>query len=85
MPKSKLLELMRSVIRLRHYSLRTEQSYIHWVKRFIIFHKKKHPAEMGERDITAFLTHLAVNRNVSASTKTRHYLQFSFCTNMYLK
>lgn len=71
MPKSKLLELMRSVIRLRHYSLRTEQSYIHWVKRFIIFHKRRHPAEMGEREITAFLTHLAVNRNVSASTQNQ--------------
>ena len=71
MPKSQLLEKMRMEIRLRHYSLRTEQSYIHWVRRFILFHNKRHPAEMGEREITAYLTHLAVDRKVSASTQNQ--------------
>lgn len=71
MPKSALLENMRAVIRLHHYSLRTEQSYIHWVKRFILYHKKRHPSEMGEREITGFLTYLAVNRKVSASTQNQ--------------
>jgi len=71
MPKSQLLEKMRAEIRLRHYSLRTEQSYIHWVRRFILFHNKRHPAEMGEREVTAYLTHLAVDRKVSASTQNQ--------------
>ncbi len=71
MPKSQLLEKMRMEIRLRHYSLRTEQSYIHWVRRFILFHNKRHPAEMGESEITAYLTHLAVDRKVSASTQNQ--------------
>lgn len=71
MPKSKLLEKMRAEIRLRHYSLRTEQSYIHWVRRFILYHNKRHPAEMGKREITAFLSYLAVDRKVSASTQNQ--------------
>ena len=66
MSKSPLLERVRNAIRIRHYSLRTEQSYIHWIRRFILFHKKRHPNDMGEREISAFLTDLAVNRNVVA-------------------
>jgi len=71
MPKSRLLEQVRAEIRVRHYSLRTEQIYIHWVKRYILFHGKRHPADMGEREISAFLTDLAVNRNVAASTQNQ--------------
>jgi len=66
MSKSPLLEKVRSAIRVRHYSLRTEQAYIHWVRRFILFHNKRHPAEMGETEISAFLTYLAVDRKVAA-------------------
>ena len=71
MARSTLLEKVRSTIRVRHYSLRTEQAYIHRIRRFILFHNKRHPDEMGEPEITAFLSYLAVNRNVSASTQNQ--------------
>ena len=71
MPKSPLLERVRNEIRIRHYSLRTEQSYIHWIRRFIFFHNKRHPNDMGEHEISAFLTDLAVNRKVAASTQNQ--------------
>jgi hypothetical protein len=67
--KPRLLDQVRQVIRIKHYSLRTEESYINWIKRFIFFHNKKHPKDMGEKEITQFLSHLAVNRNISASTQ----------------
>ncbi len=62
---------MREAIRARHYSLRTEEAYVAWIRRFILFHGKRHPAEMGETEINAFLTHLAVRGSVSASTQTQ--------------
>ncbi len=62
---------MRAAARVRHYSYRTEQAYVHWVRRFILFHGKRHPAEMGEAEVGAFLTHLAVSREVSASTQNQ--------------
>ncbi|HSW00403.1 MAG TPA: integron integrase [Sedimentisphaerales bacterium] len=62
---------MREALRSRHYSRRTEQTYCHWVKRFIYFHNVRHPAEMGEPEINAFLTHLAVKQKVSASTQNQ--------------
>jgi len=65
----RLLDQVRSEIRKRHYSLRTEQSYVHWIKRFILFHEKRHPREMGAAEIEAFLSDLAVARNVAASTQ----------------
>jgi len=71
MPKSRLLEQIRAEIRVRHYSLRTEQTYIHWARRFILFHSKRHPSEMGEREVSDFLTDLAVNRKVSSSTQNQ--------------
>lgn len=55
----------------RHYSRRTEDSYVHWIRRFILFHGKRHPLEMGEREITAFLSDLAVAKNVAASTQNQ--------------
>jgi site-specific recombinase XerD len=64
----KLLEQVRDLIRLKHYSLRTEAAYLHWIKEYITFHKKRHPAEMGSSEISQFLSHLAVNRKVAAST-----------------
>jgi len=69
--KPKLLERIRQVIRTKHYSRRTEDAYIGWVHRFIVFHNKRHPHEMGAAEITQFLTHLAVNGNVAASTQNQ--------------
>lgn len=65
----KLLDQVRSEIRKRHYSLRTEQSYVQWIKRFILFHGKRHPRGMGAPEVEAFLSDLAVQQNVSASTQ----------------
>jgi len=69
--KPRLLELVRDAIRRRHYSRRTEQTYIHWIKRFIYFSERRHPAEMGSEEVTAFLNHLARERNVAANTKNQ--------------
>ncbi len=70
-PKPKLLDQVRLAIRARHYSIRTEQAYVAWIKRFIFFHGVRHPAEMGESEINQFLTDLAVNKKVSASTQNQ--------------
>lgn len=67
----KLLDRMRRIIRLKHYSLRTEQAYLHWAKRFILFHGKRHPETMGAGEVTAFLSHLAVDRHCAASTQNQ--------------
>ena len=67
----KLLDQVRRAITARHYSYRTEKSYIGWIKRFIIFHGKRHPVQMGEAEITAFLSALATQRRVSASTQSQ--------------
>ena len=71
MAKSPLLERLREAIRVRHYSIRTEKSYVQWVKYFILFHGKRHPAEMGAEEIVAYLNHLAITRRVSASTQNQ--------------
>ena len=67
----RLMDQVRDVLRVHHYSLRTEQSYTHWIKRFILFHGKRHPREMGKNEIAAFLTHLAVQKDVSPSTQNQ--------------
>ena len=67
----KLLERMRIHLRTRHYSIRTEEAYIDWARRFIVFHGKRHPQEMGAAEVEAFLSHLAVDRQVSASTQNQ--------------
>lgn len=67
----KLMDRFREALRSRHYSRRTEETYCHWVKRFIFFHHVRHPAEMAESEINAFLTNLAVKDRVSASTQTQ--------------
>jgi len=69
--QSAFLARVASVIRTKHYSIRTEQAYIDWIRRFILFHGKRHPGDMGEREVVAFLTHLAVQRNVAASTQNQ--------------
>ena len=71
MSKLKLLDMVINQIRLKHYSIRTEESYVSWIKRFILFHNKQHPKKMGEEEVERFLSHLAVNRKVSASTQNQ--------------
>lgn len=67
----RLLDRVRERIRVKHYSIRTETAYVDWIKRFILYHGKRHPSEMGAREVEAFLTHLAVERNVAASTQNQ--------------
>lgn len=67
----KLLDQVVSRLRVKHYSLRTEKSYVDWIKRYIWFHDKKHPRDMGAPEVEAFLSHLAVERNVSSSTQNQ--------------
>ena len=67
----RLLDRLRAEIRLRHYSIRTEETYVDWARRFILFHGKRHPKDMGAGEVTAFLSHLASERNVSASTQNQ--------------
>ena len=69
--KPKLLVLLRDAIRARHYAARTERAYVGWVRRFVLFHGKRHPIEMGAGEVTEFLTSLAVDRRVSASTQNQ--------------
>ncbi|HEV7889462.1 MAG TPA: integron integrase [Pyrinomonadaceae bacterium] len=69
MSKPKLLDRVHAVARMRHLSLGTERAYSDWIKRFILFHKKRHPKEMGTDEIRLFLSHLAVDGNVAASTQ----------------
>ena len=67
----KLLDQVRETTRRLHYSIRTEDAYVDWTRRFILFHAKRHPLEMGEPEVVAFLTHLAVERDVAASTQNQ--------------
>lgn len=70
-PPPKLLDQVRERIRVKHYSIRTETQYVHWIKRFIIYHGKRHPLKMGASEVEAFLTHLATAGGVSASTQNQ--------------
>lgn len=67
----KLLDRVRAAIRSRHYSPRTEEAYVMWIRRYILFHGKKHPSAMGADEVNAFLTRLAVDEKVSASTQNQ--------------
>lgn len=69
--KPKFLEQVRTILRTRHYSLRTEDAYAGWIRRFILFHAKRHPREMGAPEVAAFLNHLARERAVSAATQNQ--------------
>ena len=66
-----MLERLRIHLRTRHYSIRTETAYVDWARRFILFHGKRHPQDMGAQEVKAFLSHLAVDRQVSASTQNQ--------------
>jgi integron integrase len=70
-PKLRLREQLREVMRFKHYSLRTEETYWGWIRQFILFHGKRHPREMGPAEVHSFLTHLAANRNVAVSTQNQ--------------
>jgi integron integrase len=74
----KLLDQVRDVIRLKHYSIRTEEAYVDWIKRFILFHNKRHPKDMGRAEVEAFLTHLAVEGHVAASTQNQAFSALLF-------
>jgi len=67
----KLLDQVRETIRTKHYSYRTEQTYIDWIKRFILFHNKRHPRDMGADEVQAYITYLANERNVASSTQNQ--------------
>ena len=83
--KPKLLDQVRQIIRIKHYSLRTEESYVNWIKRFIFFHDKKHPKEMREKEIGQFITHLAKDKKVSASTQNQALCAIVFLYKNILK
>ncbi len=68
---SKLLEEVRNTLRVHHYAMKTEKSYVQWIRRFILFHEKRHPAEMGKLEVEQFLTWLAVDRKVAPSTQNQ--------------
>src|SRR5690349_19357061 len=68
---ARLLDRVRERVRVLHYSIRTEDAYVRWIKQFILFHGKRHPEEMGAPELEAFLTHLAVERDVAASTQNQ--------------
>lgn len=79
----KLLEEVRDLIRTRHYSYRTEEAYLYWIRQYILFHGKRHPAEMGPAEVSQFLTHLAVKREVAASTQNQVLPGCCFFIEMY--
>jgi site-specific recombinase XerD len=85
MAKQKLLDQVRAAIRVRHMSYRTEQTYVDWIRRFILFHNKRHPNEMDESHVSRFLTHLAVNRHVASSTQNQALCAILFLYREVLK
>jgi integrase len=68
---SPFLERVRAAVRMRHYSIRTEQAYLHWVRRFILFHQRRHPEQMGEAEVAAFLSDLALRGRVAPATQNQ--------------
>jgi integron integrase len=80
----KLLDKVKVRIRLKGYSIRTEKSYVSWIRRFIIFHNKRHPTELGKTEIEAFLTHLVMNLDVSSSTQNQAFNAILFLYNQVL-
>ena len=67
----KLLDQVRNVIRKKHYSIRTEHAYVTWITQYILFHKKRHPKDMGEKEISQYISYLATDRNVASSTQNQ--------------
>lgn len=84
-PPKKLLEQVRDALRTKHYSYRTEQTYIDWIKRYILFHKKRHPKDLGVEEIRTFIAHLAVDRHVAASTQNQALSAILFLYRMVLQ
>ena len=85
MDKPRLLDQVRDALRVRYYSLRTEETYIEWIRRFILFHGTRHPLEMGEQEITIFLTHLAFDKHVAPSTQNQALVALLFLYKEVLK
>jgi len=83
--KPRFLDQMRTFMRARRYSRRTEQAYVDWVRRFILFHAKQHPRELGEEEIVEFLSDLAVKRKVSASTQNQAFCALLFLYEQFLE
>jgi integron integrase len=83
--KPKLLDQVRQALRVKHYSIRTEQTYIAWIRRFILFHGKRHPIEMGRAESEAFLTHLAVDGKVASSTQNQALNALTFLYQVVLQ
>jgi site-specific recombinase XerD len=71
--KKKLLDVVRDKIRYKHYSISTEKTFVYWIKYYIFFHNKKHPIEMGKKEIEAFLTFLAVDKKVSTTAQNQAF------------
>ncbi|MEJ2661544.1 MAG: integron integrase [Desulfobacteraceae bacterium] len=84
-PPVKLLDQVRSRIRLKGYSIRSEKSYVEWIRRFILFHKKHHPKEMGRAEIEHFLSHLVVQKNVASSTQNQAFNAILFLYDQVLE
>jgi integrase len=85
MPEKRLREQVRDVARLRHLGLRTEETYWNWIKRYILFHEKQHPRSLNAQDISGFLTHLAVEGRVAASTQNQALNALAFLYRQVLK
>ena len=84
-PSKKLVDQVRDKIRLKHYSIRTEETYLNWIRRYILFHNKRYPRQMGSHEIEEFLTHLAVNERVAASTQNQAFSALLFLYRQVLK
>lgn len=74
----KLLDQVREAIRIKHYSYRTEESYVYWIRCYILFHNKQHPKDMGSAEVTAFPSHLAVEEQVATSTQNQAFSALLF-------
>lgn len=83
-PAPRLLDQVRHVVRRKHYSIRTEEAYVSWIKRYILFYHKRHPSEMGAAEIEAYLTYLAVDMHVAASTQNQALSALLFLYNEVL-
>ncbi len=83
--KKNLLDNVHEIMRLRHYSIRTERSYINWIKRYCIFHKMKHPRKMGIPEIEAFLSHLSTEEKIGRSTQNQAFNALLFLYKEVLK
>ena len=81
----KLFDRIREVIRLKHYSLSTEKTYVSWVKRYLLFHNMRHPREMGRQEVESFLSYLATTCRVASSTQNQGFNAILFLYNEVLK